>query len=76
MVVFNGSFSSAQVARFAHQFYDSKTPVWMRGDRAQFYLLNIAPPDSQFSGTGLGAPHRKVPVAGRRGRRGEGKEGE
>jgi len=44
---------------FAHQYFDSKLPVWFKGKHAQMYFTKILPP-GEFEGTGLDAPRRKV----------------
>ncbi len=43
---------------FAHQFFDSALPVWLRGTHAQIYYTQILPP-GEFEGTGFHAPKRR-----------------
>ncbi|KAK6185952.1 hypothetical protein SNE40_008079 [Patella caerulea] len=48
-----------KVPRMAHQYNDSKFPVWKDGRQAQMYLSNILPP-GEFEGTALSAPPRRT----------------
>lgn len=43
---------------FAHQYFDSAFPVWLKGRHAQVYYTKILPP-TEFQGTGFGAPRHK-----------------
>jgi hypothetical protein len=42
---------------FAHQYFDSAFPVWLKGQHAQVYYTKILPPQ-EFQGSGLHAPKR------------------
>ena len=42
---------------FAHQYFDSAFPVWLKG-KPQIYYSNILPPQ-EFEGTRIGSPHRR-----------------
>lgn len=46
---------------FAHQYYDSAFPVWLTGDRAQLYFMQILPA-SEFEGTSFSAPRKQEKV--------------
>ena len=43
---------------FAHQFFDSATPVWLKDQEARMYFMQIQPP-GEYQGTALSAPKRK-----------------
>ena len=46
---------------FAHQYYDSAFPVWLTGDQAQLYFMQILPA-SEFEGTSFSAPRKQEKV--------------
>ncbi|ESO82737.1 hypothetical protein LOTGIDRAFT_73337, partial [Lottia gigantea] len=48
-----------RVPRMAHQYNDSKYPVWKSGHQSQLYVTNILPP-GEFEGSALNAPPRKT----------------
>ena len=50
--------SQVYVPMFAHQYYDSSTPVWFKGPYQQIYFRQILPP-GEYDGSGLNA--RKKP---------------
>lgn len=41
-----------------HQQFDSKFPIWLKGDYGQVYYANVLPP-GEFSGSKLNSPVRK-----------------
>ena len=47
-----------RIDRFAHQYFDSANPVWLKGKQAQIYLAQILPP-GEFEGTSIDAPLRR-----------------
>ena len=48
---------------FAHQYFDSALPVWLKGEQAQIYFTQILPP-GEFEGTTLSAPKRPTEESG------------
>ena len=52
-----------KVPRFAHQYFDSAFPVWLKGDTAQVYYTKIQP-TGEFQGSHLSAPksHDRVRI--------------
>ena len=51
--------AQVQHEMFAHQYFDSAFPVWLKGETAQIYFTKIMPP-GEFEGTGISAPRRQV----------------
>ena len=43
---------------FAHQYFDSALPVWLKGPHGEVYYTQILPP-GEFEGTALDAPKRR-----------------
>ena len=48
---------SAEPNRMAHQFFDSKFPVWKKGGKCQLYFMNILPP-GEYEGTRFDSPKK------------------
>ena len=43
----------------AHQYFDSKFPVWKKGGKCQLYFMNILPP-GEFEGTRFNSPKKRM----------------
>ncbi|XP_013419849.1 uncharacterized protein LOC106180414 [Lingula anatina] len=50
--------SFQDIPLMAHQFFDSKFPVWLHGNHGQVYFQKILPP-GEFEGTAFHAPRNK-----------------
>ena len=50
---------------FAHQYFDSAFPVWLKGQVGQVYYTQILPP-GEYEGSSLSAPKKPGWVAGGR----------
>ena len=46
---------------FAHQYFDSAFPVWLKGQHGQIYYTNILPP-GEYEGSQFGAPRKTTPT--------------
>lgn len=49
---------SREIGLMAHQFYDSKFPVWLEGTQGQIYYTQILPP-GEYEGSSFHAPKRR-----------------
>ncbi|KAK3596887.1 hypothetical protein CHS0354_029074 [Potamilus streckersoni] len=49
---------SEEPKRMAHQYFDSKFPVWIKGGQCQLYFTNILPP-GEFEGTRFDSPIKR-----------------
>ncbi len=58
---------------FAHQYFDSAYPVWLKGERAQIYYSQILPPQ-EFQGGALNAPRNRPATVSDAGRHTDGRD--